>query len=60
MAAGDTYFMIGPIWNTFTISFLFLISYSIVYAKIPKGYRYFIVSAVFLSKGPEITTFHAA
>jgi serine phosphatase RsbU (regulator of sigma subunit) len=40
------YFRIGPILNTLTISFLLLTSYSIVYAKIPKRYRYFIVSAV--------------
>jgi len=40
------YFRIGPMLNTLTISFLLLTSYSIVYAKIPKRYRYFIVSAV--------------
>lgn len=40
------YFRMGPILNTLTISFLLLTSYSIVYAKIPKRYRYFIVSAV--------------
>ncbi|MCP5103763.1 MAG: SpoIIE family protein phosphatase, partial [bacterium] len=40
------YFRVGPILNTLTISFLLLTSYSIVYAKIPKRYRYFIVSAV--------------
>jgi serine phosphatase RsbU (regulator of sigma subunit) len=40
------YYRIGPILNTLTISFLLLTSYSIVYAKIPKRYRYFIVSAV--------------
>ena len=40
------YFRIGPVLNTFTISFLLLTSYSIVYAKIPKRYLYFIAAAV--------------
>jgi len=39
------FYRIGPLLNTFTIAFLLLTTYSIIYPKIPKRYLYFILNA---------------